>query len=242
MILAVDLVDMLNRNTGAVQAIATLTLAGLTFWYVIVTRRIADAARRSQRPYVHLDISGRGGPMLEIGVGNFGERAANNVQFEVHQDVLDREGIGLSVSGPFERGIPYLPPGRMYRWSFISPEDYFTGEANSIFQATIRYEYGGTPYTEEVVVDFASLENVLFSSLSAPGVEAAAHLKSIATSLDRLQRIERDRSGGVLDRIFPRPPCPRCREPVNRGATKCPHCLKEISLPDDTDNADHEGS
>ncbi|MEX0826537.1 MAG: hypothetical protein WD184_07305 [Acidimicrobiia bacterium] len=232
MVLAVDLVDTLNRNTGAVQAIATLILAGLTFWYVIETRRIADAARLSQRPYVHLDVSGRGGPMLEIGVGNFGERAANNVQFNVQQDVLDGSGTGLSAAGPFDRGIPYLPPGRMYRWSFISPQDYFADVANSTFRATITYEYGGTAYEEDVVVDFASFEGVLYSSLSAPGADAAAHLKSIARSLDELQRIGRDRSGSVLERIFPRPPCPRCREPVNSGATKCPHCLEEISLPE----------
>lgn len=40
-------IEWLNRNSGAVQGLATIILAGITARYVVLTRRIADAARDS---------------------------------------------------------------------------------------------------------------------------------------------------------------------------------------------------
>jgi len=43
------LIQWLNQNAGAVTAFATLVLAGLTAWYVILTREIAIASRDTVR-------------------------------------------------------------------------------------------------------------------------------------------------------------------------------------------------
>lgn len=61
---------------GQIQAVTTIVLVGVTAWYVPLTRQMVQATRTSQRPYVYVDITSERGGSLELGVGNYGERAA----------------------------------------------------------------------------------------------------------------------------------------------------------------------
>lgn len=90
------MIEWLNENAGAVQGAATLALVLITLWYVLLTRAIVQATRRSQRPYVYLDITGEGGPAVELAVANYGDRAAEDIQFDVVRDVR-QQGANASV-------------------------------------------------------------------------------------------------------------------------------------------------
>ena len=236
-----SLIDYLNENGVAVQAIAAVLLALLTTAYVIATYWLVNATRRTQRPYVFLDIVAHGGNYLEFGLANYGERVAEDVRIEVERDIVDSDGKALSEGPPFSSGVTYLPPKRSYRWSFLAPEDFFdaTPETN-VLRARILYSHGKKHYEEKVDLDFASLDGVLLKSFADWGAETATHLKEIARHLSTdNSRAQRD---ALVSRMFHRP-CPSCRESVSRDATRCPHCLDVISPADDADEvADEDAS
>ena len=52
-------IEWLNRNAGAVTAIASVVLAGLTGWYVVITRQIALASRETLRHSVEAQQAAR---------------------------------------------------------------------------------------------------------------------------------------------------------------------------------------
>jgi hypothetical protein len=144
-------VKYLNNNSGAVQAIVTAVLVVLTAFYVYATFRLLSATRRSQRPYVFLDVVGHGANYLEFGLANYGERAAERVKLDVEKDITDREGVALSARPPFSSGVTYLPPGRSYRWSFFAAKEFFeAGPGVNILKATITYAHGKKKYEESL--------------------------------------------------------------------------------------------
>lgn len=128
-----DMVDWLNDNAGAVQAVATALLVLVTAIYaglvwkqarsagkladettrlVQQTQRLVTETRRQTRPYVFVEVVRRGN-VLDTSVRNTGERGAENVKIETQQDVhLSEDSRGFLGWPLFEQPIPFLPPGR----------------------------------------------------------------------------------------------------------------------------------
>jgi hypothetical protein len=135
-----DMVDWLNDNAGAVQAVAALLLVVVTAILAVVTAiyarlvwsqarsagKLADETtglvqatqhlvtetRRHTRPYVFVEVVRRGN-ILDTSVRNTGERGAENLKIETEHDVyLSEDSRGFLGWPLFQQPIPFLPPGR----------------------------------------------------------------------------------------------------------------------------------
>lgn len=237
MLSAQDLVDWLNDNSAAVQAVTTVVLVIVTGYYAALTRRMVREAERSQRPYVYFELFGEGGNYLELGVSNYGTRAAHNLRFEVHRSITDVDGADLTAETPLKRGLTYLPPGRGLRWSMYPDSDMFGAPAGEhVLDVTLRYDHANHTYDDRIVLDLSDLTNVLIRSLQNADESIAKELKSMTQEFRR----RRPQTMTTLDIREMRRPCRFCREPVAISATKCPHCLSDDPMPpaDETEAAD----
>jgi hypothetical protein len=211
----------LNHNAGAVQALSTIALFAVTAWYVFLTSRIVIENKRHQRPYVYVDVEPAGGPVLEIGVGNYGDRAAQAVSFKVHSDIADSEGEMLSVSVPFLGGIEYIPPGRTYRWRFIVPRDLFEGDpGQNVLDVELSYSGSGEVWHDRLRIDLSHFGGVLFKSFRNEASKIAQELSGIRRHMESSESHRLFRAPGGS--------CPSCGEEVAWNAKKCPHCHEPI--------------
>ena len=152
------LLDWLNLNSGAIQALSTVVLVVVTLGYVLLTRQMVQAMKASQRPYIYLDVAGHVG-LLELGVNNYGERAAEHVKFTILKEIADRHGKPISEGTPLRRGIRYLPPGQGYRFDAIVASEVYTGPAGAnVLDLKVTYKYGGKSYEDQLTIDFADFE------------------------------------------------------------------------------------
>lgn len=177
------MIEWLNTNAGAIQAVTTIVLVGVTAWYVVLTRQMVQATRTSQRPYVYVDVTSEGASTIGLGVGNYGERAAERIAFEVLRQPNQRDGTPIAEGTPLERGIRYLPPGRGYQFMVIMYADVFSGPPDKhVLDVKVTYAYGGTKYEDRWTIDFYDFEGILLKQLPRLGRR------------DRTQR-QGDRSG-----------------------------------------------
>lgn len=113
-----DLVTALDWSSW-VTAIATLTLAGLTFVYVVLTRRISD---HQSDPCVIVSVvhDEDRSSILQLVVKNVGTGVAYDIRFNFSRPLpLNAWGVSLDgaegsetmTSGPLIDGIPALGPG-----------------------------------------------------------------------------------------------------------------------------------
>lgn len=223
------LLDPLNRNAGAIQAVTTVLLVTVTGWYVYLTYHMLQEAKRSQRPYVYLKMR-LDGALLEFGIGNSGDRAAEQVEFTVVRDLVDRDGQPVSQDSPLSRGIRYLPPGETYRFAVLAPQDLVgRPPGDAVFDVAVKYRSGGATYVDRFAVDFADFEGVLENSLWTPEEQIAKSLDQIARLTLRREADDQTRRLLAMNRGMKG--CPVCVEPISVNATKCPKCLEW--LPDE---------
>jgi hypothetical protein len=217
-------VDFLNDNAAGTQAILAFVLVGVTSWYAWLTRRAVRAAEQSRRPYIYLDFEFDGPRLAIVVVGNAGDRAAENIKFEVEQDVQLEKGETLSAKvPPLSQGLQYLAPQRRYLYMFISPFDFSKGREEAQFRAKVSYQFGRDRYSETIKFGFSAFEGVLFRSFREPGTEVASELGHLRQAYERVHRESPFQPRTTV--------CPKCRELVKVGALKCPHCLTWIKRP-----------
>jgi hypothetical protein len=225
-VLAGDLVTWLNDNSGAVQAAATVVLMAITGYYALLTRQLVRETVKSQRPYVYFELFGEGPNYVELGVNNYGSRAAENITFDVHRTIRQSNGDDLAAETPLARGLTYLPPGRGLRFSLYPDQSMFEADQGvHVLDVTVHYAYSKHKYEDRIVIDLADLHDVLIRSLQNTDEVIARELKKIASALRQAQSTRRQAVSFGPDKR-----CRFCIEPVSDGATKCPHCLSDDPL------------
>jgi hypothetical protein len=229
-------VQWIGNNAAAVQAISTVALLFVTGVYVWFTKTLADQARRNQRPYVYMDIDARKGTDLQLLIGNVGERAANNIQIAVEpKDGRGRRNplaqpdgsertLNLDVLrdlAPVRSGIPYLAPGRVYRWDLLGlgrVDELVNGRpGENTVDVRIRYEADGHKYKEDTHFDFAVMSGMRIQTFDDPLADIADHLRKISRQLDSNAHSSRD-PFGLTTR------CEFCGSAIQRSAVKCSSC------------------
>lgn len=157
-----DLVDWLNGNSGAVQAVATVVLVGLTGWYAHTTKRTLDAG---QRPYLYLEMVPTSMATVELRIGNAGPRAAERIRFEVVQDTIGPGPDPWGSEPPFSTGLDYLAPGAVHRFrQFIDSGAGWDKPGTNVFEVSISYRWGRRKFDQTTRVDAASLAGVDFET------------------------------------------------------------------------------
>ena len=72
-----NLISWLNENSGAITAIATLILVGITGWYVYLTRQMLKVANT---PVIRMFLHARGNS-ISLCVENIGTGFARDIKF-----------------------------------------------------------------------------------------------------------------------------------------------------------------
>lgn len=218
--------DWLNDNAGAVQALATLVLVGVTFWYAHLTRKISEATRLSSRPSVAVDVLTTGHDLV-LRVLNTGSRAAQRITIDVlrctNKDLRD----SLGSLRPVRDGLPYLAPGRRYDYRLSDPmltlHDVFPRTPSDdtrdwSVQLEVSYRDGDDSFSESFEVDVKALEGLQFSSFDTDGTIVAKQLGNLGQTLKEMKPPRR-----LFTQMYTRP-CVFCSQLIPQAATKCHHC------------------
>ncbi len=207
----------INDNAAGIQALGSLVLVFVTTAYVLLTKSLLDESRRSRRPYVYLDIkTGAGG--LQVGVGNHGDRAAEEVRFLVSEDFEGFEGVRLREAPPFADGIDYIPPGRRYDFVLDAPDSVMAEASDARLDVEIRYSGDGRNHSERVALTLGKFSMLNLNTFSDSGDRIALALDRLPSEYFRRRKADAWLNGPHLH-------CPSCGEPRRRAdATRCPHC------------------
>ena len=178
------MIDWLNSNSGAVNAVLAAILVVITGVYAYLTRRQVLESKELRemtiRPalVVTAEIDETHINLINFRVENIGGGAARNIRLRTSREFMRGNNRSLNELGLFKRGIPLLSPGRNI--------ETFLGSAFKLLQqepleVTAEYEDAtGRKIEETFLVDFAAFEN-----LSRVG-EAPLH--TIAKSIEKLQK------------------------------------------------------
>ena len=187
------MIDWLNSNSGAVNAISSVVLVLVTIWYVCLTRRLVLENKKlremTMRPalVVTAEIDETHINLINFRVENIGGGAARNIRLRTSREFMRGNNRSLNELGLFKRGIPLLSPGRNIETFLASAFELLQQEP---LEVTAEYEDAtGRKIEETFLVDFAAFEN-----LSRVG-EAPLH--TIAKSIEKLQKSIGNLSSGT---------------------------------------------
>ena len=187
------MIDWLNSNSGAVNAILAAILVVITGVYAYLTRRQVLESKELRemtiRPalVVTAEIDETHINLINFRVENIGGGAARNIRLRTSREFMRGNNRSLNELGLFKRGIPLLSPGRNIETFLASAFELLQQEP---LEVTAEYEDAtGRKIEETFLVDFAAFEN-----LSRVG-EAPLH--TIAKSIEKLQKSIGNLSSGT---------------------------------------------
>ena len=178
------MIDWLNSNSGAVNAILAAILVIITGVYAYLTRRQVLESKELRemtiRPalVVTAEIHEIHINFINLRIENIGGGAARNIRLRTSREFMIGNDSSVNELGLFKRGIPLLGPGRSIETFLANVYKLLQQEP---LEVTAEYEDAtGRKIEETFLVDFAAFEN-----LSRVG-EAPLH--TIAKSIEKLQK------------------------------------------------------
>lgn len=188
-----EIINWLNTNAGAVQAIATLTLVIITAYYAWQTKRnvqlLEKAEKESHRPRVAIYIIQREEwlNLIDLVIGNYGSGVARDIKFGVDDDLvlLDKEERLKDVE-IINNGLPTLAPNQVIRIPLLS----LTGRLDELQKKdiTISLEYKDHSrkynFTDKFPISFKSLVERQLGS--PPIYKIAKEIESIKKAIEKI--------------------------------------------------------
>lgn len=189
------MIDWLNSNSGAVNAILAAILVVITGVYAYLTRRqvLESKALRemAMRPdlVVTAEIHETHINLINFRVENIGSGAARSIRLRTSREFMTGDNRPLHELGLFKRGIPLLGPGRNIETFLGSAIELYQEPQEEPLEVTAKYEDAtGRKFEETFLIDYAAFEN-----LSRVG---DAPLHTIEKSIKDLQQSIRNLSNG----------------------------------------------
>ena len=189
------MVDFLNTNSGAIQAISTVALVIITGLYVYFTwksvRTMKKAEEERNRPRVILYIQQRENWLnfIDLIVGNYGLDIAREVKFTLNGDLkLLRENETLSNIGIIKNGIKSLVPKQILKTPLLSLIGRVDELNKKDIAITVNYKNSTLmrEFSETFQIDFNSLIERQVGRLPIYGMFES--VKKIATVLGGIGR------------------------------------------------------
>ena len=182
-------IDFLNGNSGAITAIATLILVGITGWYVYLTRQMLKV---SNTPVIRMFLHASEYSIF-LCVENIGTGFARNIKFtgdlsfkptSLNDNDSDKS---LKELEPFKSGIPYLGAGHK-RERPISNTAEFGSLPKHAFDIIVTYNDLGIA-KEKKTFSFEIGNRNNTDQFGSPHTdEVATAVKRVSGTLDRLIR------------------------------------------------------
>lgn len=181
------LISWLNENSGAITAIATLILVGITAWYVYLTRQMLKVANT---PVIRMFLHARKHDIF-LCVENIGTGFARNIKFTGdlsfkpttwNDNENDKPLKGLE---PFKSGIPYLGAGHKQERIIISSGEFWDVPKHA-FDIIVTYnDLGIAKEKKTFSFEIGNWDNT--DQFGSPHTdEVATAVERVSENLDRL--------------------------------------------------------
>ena len=182
-----NLISWLNTNSGAITAIATLILVGITGWYVYLTRQMLKVANT---PVIRMFLHNHG-HSISLCVENIGTGFARNIQFTGDLSFKptswndNNSDKPLKELEPFKSGIPYLGAGHKQE-RIISSYGAFGDSPKHAFDIIVTYnDLGSAKETKTFSFEVGNWDNT--DQFGSPHTdEVATAVEGVSRNLDRL--------------------------------------------------------
>ena len=180
-----EVINWLNVNDGAIIAVATVVLVGLTGYYAYLTRRqlkVFDTPEIviSLRPHeAHVNL-------VMLCLENIGTGAAHNLQFVTNPSSIPGLDRPLEKVSFLRSGISYFEPGRKIEQFIVSVIGKFDQLKQTPLKITVTYA-DSLDHKHERVFDLDFGENEGFSQIGSPPLyEMAKNIKKVQEDLHRI--------------------------------------------------------
>lgn len=191
-----DLLDQLNKNSGALSAIFSGVVTVATVVYAWLTAKLVQETRQMRKvqtePRIQVTYRTRDEwiNFLDISVKNIGLGPAQDVQFAIRalsnnpgaQELID----SLLKLGGFKTGLKYLGPGQEFSSFWSNLMDGNTTKVDSQISIVCQYQsVTGTKYAHEYVLDLSELKGS--SNIGEPPLlKIAKHIETIEKDIHSL--------------------------------------------------------
>jgi hypothetical protein len=133
----------LQMTMTIVVTVANVALVLLTSLYVYLTHAMVLEMRSSRDPSVFVDLEFPD-TLGRVVIGNSGQSAAKNVKFKVQDSIpwmgKEKRAAGFDAIKAITDGIPYLPPGRVFKFCAGVPDWKKTEGQTCLLEIQVDYE------------------------------------------------------------------------------------------------------
>jgi hypothetical protein len=183
--------DAINKNSGSINLLFSLVVAGATVFYAVLTHRLVAETKRMREvqtePSLSLWIepSEHGINFINFIIENSGQGVAHSITLESIPNFQRFSGKYLGDLGLFKHGIRHLAPRQRISFFLTSVLDGHHGTGNELarldFVVKARYKSAlGRDYSDEFPIHFESFEG--YGTIGTPP------LISLARDLEKIQK------------------------------------------------------
>ena len=187
-------IEFLNKNSGAITAVVTLILTGITWRYVCLTGKLVrtskETLRVSNTPKVQVSLTSHirseGIWTVDFCVQNIGTGFAYDIKFSGDLSSLypQTSEDSLAEYPIIKSGISHLGPGKRYQIPIIW-KSLELDLPEATFNVSVTYEDSeGTRHSDKFCLDFTKYEG--YTQIGDPSIN------SIAMSLIRIEKTLRE--------------------------------------------------
>lgn len=184
------MLEFLNQNSGAFSLIFSAIVAISTIVYACLTWKLVSETRRMRELQTEPKLSvyvqyGKYYPGIVLVIKNIGMGPAQNIKFDVDNDIIDTLFQPLANSHIFKYGINYLAPNQSMYVTLLSTQKQqpTDGKFNYNISATCINSIG-KKITNEFFIDFNELSSIY--------VEDEGSIRTISQNISKIERNIRD--------------------------------------------------
>lgn len=219
-----DLLDQLNKNSGALSAVFSGVVTVATVVYAWLTARLVDETRQMRKvqtePRVEVSYRVRDEwiNLVDVSVRNIGLGPAYDIRLEAKTD-SDTTGAkvllqALQKLGSFSKGLSYVGPGQEYSsfWTSMTDGDATKIDSRLVVSCSYR-SVTGDAYRHDCILDLSELKGS--SRIGEPPLhKIAKHIEQIEKDLTKVTAVtgrlkvdeytqdDRDRERAAIEERF----------------------------------------
>jgi hypothetical protein len=135
-----------------VQALLTLALIAVTWWYAVETKRIRKSSEASARemkltrerqvaPSIIAYFDNQTSNLIDLVIKNIGYGAAKDVGLKIAPPLLDFKDRPISELSLFRQGINFFPPNREFRQIVGTSSNFFSKDSQRPLEYKLTISY-----------------------------------------------------------------------------------------------------
>jgi len=175
--------DVINRNSGAINLLFSLVVAAATVFYAVLTHRLVSETKRMREAQtepalsVWIEPSEHGINLINLVIENNGEGTAHAIELKSVPNFKRSAGGYLADLGLFKHGIKHLAPRQRIRLFLTNVLDgrHLADQDLSRMNFVVEVRYNSTlgrEYTDNFPIQFESFEG--FGTIGTPPLIALA--------------------------------------------------------------------